>query len=105
MLGVGVAEWTGLFNTSLKKLLMNANPKFLTPLCFCRDHVQLLPLMQVISSLFHWRLDLCHGRTASAGRMAAAFAGVSGGFSANLLIGTTDPLLTGITNQASRSGN
>ena len=32
MLGVGVAEWTGLFNTSLKKLLMNANPKFLTPI-------------------------------------------------------------------------
>lgn len=39
------------------------------------------------------------GRHPLAG-MAAAFAGVSGGFSANLLIGTTDPLLTGITNQA-----
>ena len=32
--------------------------------------------------------------------MAAAFAGVSGGFSANLLIGTLDPLLCGITNEA-----
>ena len=32
MLGVGVAEWSGLFNTSLKKLLMNANPRFLTPI-------------------------------------------------------------------------
>ena len=32
MLGVGVAEWTGLFNTSLKKLLMNANSRYLTPI-------------------------------------------------------------------------
>ena len=29
--------------------------------------------------------------------MAAAFAGVSGGYSANILIGTIDPLLAGIT--------
>jgi aminobenzoyl-glutamate transport protein len=32
--------------------------------------------------------------------MAAAFAGVSGGYSANLLIGTVDPLLSGITEAA-----
>lgn len=32
--------------------------------------------------------------------LAAAFAGVSGGFSANLLLGTIDPLLSGITNEA-----
>ena len=100
MLGVGVAEWTGLFNTSLKKLLMNANPKFLHPIVAFAGSCPTLPLMQVYHRYSHWRLDLCHGRTASAGRMAAAFAGVSGGFSANLLIGTTDPLLTGITNQA-----
>ncbi len=34
--------------------------------------------------------------------MAAAFAGVSGGYSANLLIGTVDPLLSGITETAAR---
>jgi aminobenzoyl-glutamate transport protein len=34
--------------------------------------------------------------------MAAAFAGVSGGYSANLLIGTIDPLLAGITQEAAR---
>ncbi len=39
------------------------------------------------------------GRHPIAG-LAAAFAGVSGGYSANLLIGTTDPLLAGITNEA-----
>jgi aminobenzoyl-glutamate transport protein len=34
--------------------------------------------------------------------MAAAFAGVSGGYSANLLIGTVDPLLAGITEEAAQ---
>jgi aminobenzoyl-glutamate transport protein len=34
--------------------------------------------------------------------MAAAFAGVSGGFSANLLIGTIDPLLAGLSTEAAR---
>ncbi len=34
--------------------------------------------------------------------MAAAFAGVSGGFSANLLLGTIDPLLAGLSEEAAR---
>ena len=34
--------------------------------------------------------------------MAAAFAGVSGGFSANLAIGTVDPLLAGLSQEAAR---
>jgi aminobenzoyl-glutamate transport protein len=34
--------------------------------------------------------------------LAAAFAGVSGGYSANLLLGTVDPLLSGITQEAAR---
>ena len=34
--------------------------------------------------------------------LAAAFAGVSGGYSANLFIGTVDPLLAGITTEAAR---
>jgi aminobenzoyl-glutamate transport protein len=43
----------------------------------------------------------------SAGRhpivgMSAAFAGVSGGYSANLLIGTIDPLLSGLSQEAAR---
>lgn len=36
--------------------------------------------------------------------IAAAFAGVSAGFSANLVLGTLDPLLAGITNEALRAG-
>ena len=34
--------------------------------------------------------------------LAAAFAGVSGGYSANLLLGTVDPLLSGISQEAAR---
>lgn len=101
MIGVGVAEWTGLFNASLKKLLMNANPKFLTPIVVFAGimsniasdagYVVVVPIGAIIFAMA--------GRHPLAG-IAAAFAGVSGGFSANLALGTTDPLLTGITNQA-----
>jgi aminobenzoyl-glutamate transport protein len=41
------------------------------------------------------------GRHPLAG-LAAAFAGVSGGYSANLLLGTIDPLLAGLTQEAAR---
>lgn len=41
------------------------------------------------------------GRHPLAG-LAAAFAGVSGGYSANLLLGTVDPLLSGITESAAQ---
>ncbi len=41
------------------------------------------------------------GRHPMAG-LAAAFAGVSGGYSANLLLGTVDPLLSGITQASAR---
>ena len=56
-------------------------------------YVVLVPLGAVIFLSF--------GRHPLAG-LAAAFAGVSGGFSANLLLGTTDPLLGGITTEAAR---
>lgn len=37
--------------------------------------------------------------------MAAAFAGVSGGWSANLLIGTNDPMFAGISTEAANMIN
>ena len=54
-------------------------------------YVILIPLGAIIF--------MAYGRHPIAG-MAAAFAGVSGGFSANLLVGTVDPMLAGITNEA-----
>lgn len=101
MLGVGVAEHSGLFNASLKKMLSGVNPRVLT------IAVILAGVMSNIASDAGYLVVVPLGAMmfATAGRhpiagLAAAFAGVSGGFSANLLIGTTDPLLTGITNEA-----
>jgi aminobenzoyl-glutamate transport protein len=56
-------------------------------------YVVLVPLGAVI---FH-----SMGRHPLAG-LAAAFAGVSGGYSANVLIGTIDPLLAGLTQEAAQ---
>ncbi|RVU55641.1 AbgT family transporter [Anaerosphaera multitolerans] len=105
MLGVGVAEWTGLFDATLKKLLLNANKKILTPIVVFTGimsniasdagYVVVIPIGAMIFAMA--------GRHPLAG-LAAAFAGVSGGFSANLALGTTDPLLTGITNEALKAG-
>ncbi len=53
-------------------------------------------LIPLAAMLFH-----SLGRHPLAG-LAAAFAGVSGGYSANLLIGTVDPLLSGITETAAQ---
>lgn len=105
MLGVGVAEWSGLINTSLKRMLSGVNPRLLTAMVVFAGvlsnvasdagYVVVIPLGAIVFA--------GAGRHPIAG-LAAAFAGVSGGFSANLIIGTIDPLLAGITNEALRSG-
>ena len=106
MLGVGVAEHTGLFNSALKKMLTGANPRVLTAM------VIFAGVMSNIASDAGYVVVIPLGALMFAGAgkhpiagLAAAFAGVSGGFSANLLIGTTDPLLTGLTNQALTAAN
>ncbi len=103
ILGVGVAERSGLLTTAVRALVLGA-PKNLVTLVIVfagiisntaseMGYVVLIPLaMAIFYSL---------GRHPLAG-MAAAFAGVSGGYSANLLIGTVDPLLSGITEEAAR---
>lgn len=101
MLGVGVAEHSGLFEVGLKKMLTNVNSRVLTAT------VVFAGVMSNIASDAGYVVVIPLGAMmfASVGRhpiagLAAAFAGVSAGFSANLAIGTTDPLLTGITNEA-----
>jgi len=103
LLGVGVAERSGLLTAAVRALVLGA-PKQLVTLVVVfagvlsntaseMGYVVLIPLaMAIYHSL---------GRHPFAG-MAAAFAGVSGGYSANLLIGTVDPLLAGITEEAAR---
>ena len=101
MLGVGVAEQSGLIDTLLKRVVKATPAKLLTPMIVFlgvmtniasdAGYVILIPLGAMM-------FRAC-GRHPIAG-LAAAFAGVSGGFSANLLIGTLDPLLAGITQAA-----
>jgi aminobenzoyl-glutamate transport protein len=104
MLGAGVAERSGLFGTAMRAGVRNA-PKFLlTPavaltamignLAADAAYVVLIPLAGVIFA--------AAGRHPIAG-IAAAFAGVSGGFSANLLPGQLDALLFGITQEAAQA--
>jgi len=103
LIGIGVAEHSGLIGAALRKLVLSAPRQLLTPIMVFAGvmsnmaseigYVLLIPLAGLIFK--------------SAGRhpiigMAAAFAGVSGGYSANLLIGTIDPLLSGLSQEAAR---
>ncbi len=98
LLGVGVAEHTGFINASLKALLNITAPSLLTPMVVFvgiishtavdAGYVLVIPLGGVI---FYTA-----GRHPLAG-IAAAFAGVSGGFSANFIPSSLDPLLAGLT--------
>jgi len=101
MLGVGVAEKSGMIDTLLKNVVKSTPKALLTPM------IVFLGVMSNIASdagyvilipLGAMMFRAC-GRHPIAG-LAAAFAGVSGGFSANLLVGTLDPLLGGITQAA-----
>lgn len=101
MLGVGVAEQSGMINAMLKSAVKVTPAKLITPMVVFlgvmsniasdAGYVILIPLGAMIFRAY--------GRHPMAG-LAAAFAGVSGGFSANLLIGTLDPLLAGISQTA-----
>ena len=103
LLGVGVAERSGLLTALIRSMVLNANPRTVTvTIVFAgvisntaseMGYVVLVPLAAVIFYSL--------GRHPLAG-LAAAFAGVSGGYSANLLLGTVDPLLAGITQEAAR---
>ncbi len=98
LLGVGVAEHTGFINAALKALLNFTAPFLLTPMVVFvaiishtavdAGYVLVIPLGGVI---FYTA-----GRHPLAG-IAAAFAGVSGGFSANFIPSSLDPLLAGLT--------
>ncbi len=103
MLGIGIAESSGLIGSSLRLLVIKAPKKLLTFVIVFAGilsntasevgYVLLVPLAAIIF--------LAVGRHPIAG-MAAAFAGVSGGYSANLLLGTIDPLLAGLSEEAAR---
>jgi aminobenzoyl-glutamate transport protein len=103
MLGIGIAEGSGLIGAVLRMLVLSAPPRLLTYVIVLAGvisntaseigYVLLVPLAGIIF--------LAAGRHPIAG-LAAAFAGVSGGYSANLLLGTIDPLLAGLSQEAAQ---
>jgi aminobenzoyl-glutamate transport protein len=98
MLGIGVAEHSGFITTGIRALLNVTARWLLTPMVILvgivshsavdAGYVLVIPLGGVI---FY-----AAGRHPLAG-IAAAFAGVSGGFSANFVPSALDPLLQGLT--------
>ena len=98
MLGIGVAEHTGFINAALRAMMAVTARWLLTPMVILvgivshtaadAGYVLVIPLGGII---FY-----AAGRHPLAG-IAAAFAGVSGGFSANFVPSSLDPMLQGIT--------
>ena len=98
MLGIGVADHTGFIRTGLKALMNLTSKAVVTPMLLLiaiishtavdAGYVLVIPLGAVIFQ--------AAGRHPLAG-IAAAFAGVSGGFSANFVPSALDPMLQGIT--------
>ncbi|MFV0483016.1 MAG: AbgT family transporter [Bacteroidales bacterium] len=103
LLGIGVAEGSGLIGAVLRTIVLKSPERLLTFVVVFAGvisntasevgYVLLVPLAAVIF--------LAAGKHPLAG-LAAAFAGVSGGYSANLLLGTIDPLLAGISEEAAK---
>jgi aminobenzoyl-glutamate transport protein len=103
LLGLSVAEHSG-FLGAIVRVIIHATPARLLTLMVVFagtmshtagdvGYVLLLPLS---AALFH-----SAGRNPIAG-LAAAFAGVSGGFAANVLLSPTDVILAGLTQEAAR---
>ena len=101
MLGIGMAERTGLLSAVLRNVIVFTPPVLLTPVTMFlgimssvavdAGYVVLPPLAAV--------LYMAAGRSPLTG-IAVAFAGVSAGFSANLFITALDPMLAGFTQSA-----
>lgn len=103
LLGVSIAEHSGLLTAAIRAVVIGAPRNAVTVALVLAGvlsntaseigYVVIVPLGAVVFYSM--------GRHPLAG-LAAAFAGVSGGYSANLLLGTIDPLLAGITEEAAR---
>jgi len=103
LIGIGICESSGLIGALIRLVVLGAPRRLLTVVIVFAGvmsnaasevgYVLLVPLAGIIFQAV--------GRHPIVG-MAAAFAGVSGGYSANLLLGTVDPLLSGLTQEAAR---
>ncbi|MFN7175519.1 MAG: AbgT family transporter [Thermaurantiacus sp.] len=103
MIGIGLAERSGLIGASLGRLMRMAPPALL-PLTVVFTGIMAsiavdagFLIVPPLGAAVFWAA----GRHPLAG-LCAAYAGVSGGFSANLLITGLDPLLAGLTEVAAQ---
>ncbi len=103
LLGVGVAERTGFIGALLKAMMLGVPTRLLTPtMVFLGVNSSLatdagyIVLPPVAGALYK-----AVGRSPLVG-IVAVFAGIAGGFNANLLITSLDPLLAGMTQPAAR---
>ena len=101
MLGIGVAEASGLIRVAMRMLVVRAPRAWLTPsVIFVGILANLaadagIVILPPVAALLYAAV----GRNPLVG-IAAAFAGVSGGFSANLLPNPLDVLLAGLSQAA-----
>lgn len=103
MIGIGVAEGSGLLAVLIRALVLTAPRRLITAAVVFAGvvshvaseagYVILIPLGAAVF--------LALGRHPLAG-LAAAFAGVSAGFGANFLIASVDPILAGLSESAAR---
>ncbi|AQQ53400.1 AbgT family transporter [Planococcus lenghuensis] len=98
MLGVGVAESTGLITSFMKATILAAPKKLILPtivlvamLGNAAADAAMVVLPPIVAMIF-----VALGRHPIAG-LAAAYASVAGGFSANLILSMLDPLIAGFT--------
>lgn len=103
LLGVGICEQTGFIEKSLEKIISFSSKRMITAIIVLSGiissiasdtgYLVIIPLGGIIFQHFK--------RSPIAG-ILCAFAGVSGGFSANLFIGTLDPQLAGAATEAAK---
>jgi len=101
MMGIGIAEKSGLASAALRRILLKIPPQFLTFAVIFSGVLSSL----VIDAGYLVITPLAGLAFASVGRhplagIAASFAGVAGGFSANIFLTPLDVILAGISSEA-----
>ena len=104
MLGVGLAESTGLITTFMKVSVLSAPPKLILPAIIFTGMIgniaadaAFIVLPPIAALIF-----MSFGRNPIVA-MVATYAAIAGGYSANLIINSLDVLLAGITEQAAQT--
>ncbi len=104
MLGVGLAESTGLITAFMKKTVLSAPPKLILPAIIFTGIIgnvaadaAFIVFPPIAAMIF-----MSFGRNPIVA-MVATYAAIAGGYSANLIINSLDVLLAGITEKAAQT--